>query len=152
MNRKEAIEFIIKTVPEIRKPLDDKVNELKDAIESGDIDNVKLDVRTFTSIMFDIIRYRWTRQSPGTFLTCYVTGDEYYKTPKAAYSHYMKVINGNLNEFVTLNELDDYHIHQMGYTSENRLKMFKRRLSFIDELLNNTQIDIIQWCVDNVCI
>lgn len=66
----------------------------------------------------------------------------------------MKTINGSLKEFMSLNELDDFHMlsDDGKYTNENRLKMHKKRLEVIEELFNNVEIDIIAWCVGNVCI
>ena len=51
-------------------------------------------------------------------------------------------------------ELDDFHMlsDDGKYTDENRLKMHKKRLEVIEELFNNVEIDIIAWCIDNVCI
>jgi hypothetical protein len=81
-----------------------------------------------------------------------VTGDEYDNAPKAPYSHYMKVINGTLSNFVINNKLDDFNIHRHGYTDENRMDMFRKRLDVIEQLLNDTETDIIIWSVNNVCI
>lgn len=151
MTEQESLKFINAFSSESKKHLENVIRSQRAAIEKGD---GKLNVRTFESIMIDVIKYKWAYQYPGTFLPCYVTGDEYKRVPKAPYTYYMKTINGNLKEFMSLNELDDFHMlsDDGKYTDENRLKMHKKRLEVIEELFNNVEIDIIAWCVDNVCI
>ena len=151
MTEQESLKFINAFTSETKKRLKKVIHTQRAAIEKGD---GKLDVRTFESIMIDVIKYKWAYQYPGTFLSCYVTGDEYKRVPKAPYTYYMKTINGSLKEFMSLNELDDFHMlsDDGKYTDENRLKMHKKRLEVIEELFNNVEIDIIAWCVDNVCI
>ena len=151
MTKQEALKFINAFASESKKHLENVIRSQRAAIEKGD---GRLDVRTFESIMIDVIKYKWAYQYPGTFLSCYVTGDEYKRVPKAPYTYYMKTINGSLKEFMSLNELDDFHMlsDDGKYTDENRLKMHKKRLEVIEELFNNVEIDIIAWCVDNVCI
>lgn len=151
MTEQESLKFINAFASESKKHLENVIRSQRAAIEKGD---GKLDVRTFESIMIDVIKYKWAYQYPGTFLPCYVTGDEYKKVSKAPYTYYMKTINGSLKEFMSLNELDDFHMlsDDGKYTDENRLKMHKKRLEVIEELFNNVEIDIIAWCVDNVCI
>jgi hypothetical protein len=154
MTAKEALKFINESAVESKKKLDVTIHSLHDAIDKGVPGDIKLDVRTFESIMVDVIKLKWAQQYPKTFLTCYVTGDEYKRVSKAPYTYYMKTINGSLKEFMSLNELDDVHMlsDDGKYTDENRLKMHKKRLEVIEELFNNVEIDIIAWCVDNVCI
>lgn len=151
MTEQESLKFINTFASESKKHLENVIRSQRAAIEKGD---GKLDVRTFESIMIDVIKYKWAYQYPGTFLSCYVTGDEYKRVSKAPYTYYMKTINGSLKEFMSLNELDDVHMlsDDGKYTDENRLKMHKKRLEVIEELFNNVEIDIIAWCVDNVCI
>ena len=151
MTEQEALKFINAFASESKKHLENVIRSQRAAIEKGD---GRLDVRTFESIMIDVIKYKWAYQYPETFLSCYVTGDEYKRVPKAPYTYYMKTINGSLKEFMSLNELDDFHMlsDDGKYTDENRLKMHKKRLEVIEELFNNVEIDIIAWCVDNVCI
>ena len=153
MTKKEAYEHIINSAIESKKKLDDTIRGLHTAIEnSSSIRYIKLDVKHFENIMIDVIAYKWSKQYPETFLKCHVTGEEYDKLPKAPYTYYMKIINGSLNEFMSLNGLEDFHIHRYGYTDENRLDMYKKRLQTIEELLNNDDIDIIKWCINNVAI
>ena len=151
MNKEEALKFINDSAGESRKQLKNRIHSLHTAINNGAVRYVKLNVNDFESLMFEVIKYKWAQQHPEVFLTCYVTGDEYNRTPKAPYSHYMKVINGTLNNFMTLNELEDYHIHRHGYTDECRMDMYKKRLDVIENLLNDDS-DIIIWSVNNVCI
>ena len=145
MTREEALKHINDSTVESKRKLDDIVRNLHLA-------NIKLDVKNFISIMFDVIRYKWSKQYPETFLICYVTGDEYTKLPKAMYTYYMSTVNGSLNEFMKINELDDFHIYCMGLTDENILEMFRKRLKVIEDILNNDDIDIVIWCLNNVCI
>ena len=152
MTKTEALEFIINSNKEFKEKLDAKIQTLRAAIEKGNLKDVKLDVQTFESLLTDVIRYKWSKQRPETFLNCYVTGDEYYGISNAPYSHYMKTVNGNFREFMSLNELDDRHMYANGeYTDENKLKMFKKRLEFVEYLMDE-ELDIIAWCFNNVCI
>ena len=152
MTREEAIKYINNFAEESKKKLDDVVCGLRMEIDNSQSPRyVMLSEKNFESIMFDIIRYKWTEQYPDAFLICYVTGEEYDRIPKSMYTYFIKTINGSLKEFMKLNELEDYHIHRIGYTDENRMDMFKKRLRFIEELLND-DIDIAKWCLNNVCI
>ncbi len=154
MTAKEALRIINESAVESKKKLDATIHSLHDAIDKGVPGDVKLDVRTFESIMVDVIKLKWAQQYPKTFLTCYVTGDEYKRIPKAPYTYYMKTINGSLSDFISRNELSDFHIHSNGgYTDESRMRMFKKRLEYIEYLyLTGDELDIIAWCMDNVCI
>ena len=153
MTKTEALEFIINYNKESKEKLDAKIQILHDAIEKGNPKNIKLDVRSFESLLIDVIKYKWSNQRPETFLKCYVTGDEYYSISNAPYSHFMKTANGDLREFMSFNELDDSHMYVNGKcTDENRLKMFKKRLEFIEHYLMDEELDIIGWCFNNICI
>ena len=152
MRKTEALEFIINSNKDSKEKLDVKIQTLRDAIEKGNPKDVKLDVRSFESLLTDIIKYKWSKQRPETFLNCYVTGDEYYSISNAPYSHFMKTINGNFREFMSLNELDDRHMYANSKcTDENRMKMFKKRLEFVEYLMDE-ELDIIAWCFNNICI
>ena len=152
MTKKEALEFIINSNKEFKETLDSRIQTLRATIEKWNPKDVKLDVQTFECLLTDVIRYKWLKQSPETFLKCYVTGDEYYSIPYAPYSHFMKTVNGNFREFMSRNELDDQHMYANNeYTDENKLKMFKKRLEFVEYLMDE-ELDIIAWCIDNVCI
>ena len=152
MTKKEALEFITNSNKESKEKLDAKIRTLRDAIEKGNPKDVKLDVRSFESLLTDVIKYKWSKQRPETFLNCYVTGDEYYGISKAPYSHFMKTVNGDFREFMSLNELDDRHMYANGKcTDENRMKMFRKRLDFVEYLMDE-ELDIIAWCFDNICI
>ena len=152
MTKTEALEFIINSNKESKEKLDVKIRTLRDALEKGNPKDVKLDVRTFESLLTDVIKYKWSKQHPETFLNCYVTGDEYYSISNAPYSHFMKTINGNFREFMSLNELDDRHMYaNTKCTDENRMKMFKKRLEFVEYLMDD-ELDIIAWCFNNICI
>lgn len=153
MTKTEALEFIINYNKESKEKLDAKIQILHDAIEKGNPKDIKLDVRSFESLLTDVIKYKWSKQHPETFLKCYVTGDEYYGISNAPYSHFMKTINGDFIEFMSLNELDDRHMYVNGKcTDENRIKMFKKRLEFIEHYLMDEELDIIAWCFNNICI
>ena len=153
MTKTEALEFIINYNKESKEKLDAKIQILHDAIEKGNPKDIKLDVRSFESLLTDVIKYKWSKQHPETFLKCYVTGDEYYSISNAPYSHFMKTINGDFIEFMSLNELDDRHMYVNGKcTDENRIKMFKKRLEFIEHYLMDEELDIIAWCFNNICI
>lgn len=154
MTTKEALQFINESAVESKKKLDVTIHSLHDAINKGVPGDVKLDVQTFESIMVDVIKLKWIQQYPKTFLTCYVTGDEYKRIPKAPYTYYMKTINGSLSDFISRNKLSDFHIYNNGgYTDESRMRMFKKRLEYIEYLyLTGDELDIIAWCMDNVCI
>ena len=152
MDKEEALKHINDSAVENRKQLENRIHGLHKAIDNGNARYVMLNVNDFESLLFDVIRYKWAQQHPEHFLTCYVTGDEYDNAPKAPYSHYMKVINGSLSNFVISNKLDDSSIHRHGYTDENRMDMFRKRLDVIEQLLNDTGTDIIIWSVNNVCI
>lgn len=153
MTKTEALEFIANYNKESKEKLDAKIHTLHDAIEKGNPKDVKLDVRSFESLLIDVIKYKWTKQRPETFLKCYVTGDEYCGISNAPYSHFMKTVNGDLREFMYLNELDDSHMYVNGKcTYENRMKMFKKRLEFIEYYLMDEELDIIAWCFNNICI
>ena len=153
MTKTEALKFIINYNKESKEKLDAKVQSLHDAIEKGNPKDIKLDVRSFESLLIDVIKYKWTKQRPDTFLKCYVTGDEYYSISNAPYSHFMKTVNGDLREFMSINELDDSYMYVNGKcTNENRMKMFKKRLEFIEYYLMDEELDIIAWCFNNICI
>lgn len=152
MTKTEALEFIINSNKEFKEKLDAKIQTLRAAIEKGNPKDVKLDVQTFECLLMDVIRYKWSKQRPETFLYCYVTGDEYYGISNAPYSHFMRTVNGNFRKFMSLNELDDQHLYSNGeYTDENKLKMFRKRLEFVEYLMAE-DLDIIVWCFNNVCI
>lgn len=152
MTKTEALEFIINSNKEFKERLDAKIQTLRVAIEKGNLKDVKLDVQTFECLLTDVIRYKWSKQRPETFLNCYVTGDEYYGISNAPYSYFMKTVNGNFREFMSLNELDDRHLYSNGeYTDENKLKMLRKRLEFIEYLMDE-ELDIIAWCFNNICI
>jgi hypothetical protein len=152
MTKTEALEFIINSNKEFKERLDAKIQTLRAAIEKGNLKDVKLDVQTFECLLTDVIRYKWSKQRPETFLNCYVTGDEYYGISNAPYSYFMKTVNGNFREFMSLNELDDRHLYSNGeYTDENKLKMLRKRLEFIEYLMDE-DLDIIAWCINNICI
>ena len=152
MTKTEALEFIINSNKEFKERLDAKIQTLRAAIEKGNLKDVKLDVQTFECLLTDVIRYKWSKQRPETFLNCYVTGDEYYGISNAPYSYFMKTVNGNFREFMSLNELDDRHLYSNGeYTDENKLKMFRKRLEFVEYLMTE-DLDIIAWCFNNICI
>jgi len=152
MTKTEALEFIINSNKEFKERLDAKIQTLRAAIEKGNLKDIKLDVQTFECLLTDVIRYKWSKQRPETFLNCYVTGDEYYGISNAPYSYFMKTVNGNFREFMSLNELDDRHLYSNGeYTDENKLKMFRKRLEFVEYLMAE-DLDIIVWCFNNVCI
>ena len=153
MTKTEALEFIINYSKESKEKLDTKIQTLHDSIDKGNPKDIKLDVRSFESLLTDVIKYKWTKQRPDTFLKCYVTGDEYYSISNAPYSHFMKTVNGDLREFMSLNELDDSHMYiNAKRTDEYRLKMFKKRLEFIEHYLMDEELDIIAWCFNNICI
>ena len=153
MTKKEALEFIINSNKESKEKLDAKIQTLRDAIEKGNPKDVKLDVRSFESLLTDVIKYKWSKQRPETFLNCYVTGDEYYGISKAPYSHFMKTVNGDFREFMSLNELDDRHMYANGKcTDEVRMKMFRKRLDFVEYYLMDEELDIIAWCFNNICV
>ena len=153
MTKTEALEFIINYNKEFKEKLDAKIQTLHDAINKGNPKDIKLDVRSFESLLIDVIKYKWTKQRPDTFLKCYVTGDEYYSISNAPYSHFMKTVNGDLREFMSLNELDDSHMYVNGKCiDENRMKMFSKRLEFIEHYLMDEELDIIAWCFNNICI
>jgi hypothetical protein len=152
MTKTEALEFIINSNKEFKERLDAKIQTLRAAIEKGNLKDVKLDVQTFECLLTDVIRYKWSKQRPETFLNCYVTGDEYYGISNAPYSYFMKTINGNFREFMSFNELDDRHLYSNGeYTDENKLKMLRKRLEVIEYLMDE-ELDIIAWCINNICI
>ena len=152
MTKTEALEFIINSNKEFKERLDAKIQTLRAAIEKGNLKDVKLDVQTFECLLTDVIRYKWSKQRPETFLNCYVTGDEYYGISNAPYSYFMKTVNGNFREFMSLNELDDRHLYSNGeYTDENKLKMLRKRLEFVEYLMDE-ELDIIVWCINNICI
>jgi hypothetical protein len=152
MTKTEALEFIINSNKEFKERLDAKIQTLRAAIEKGNLKDIKLDVQTFECLLTDVIRYKWSKQRPETFLNCYVTGDEYYGISNAPYSYFMKTVNGNFREFMSLNELDDRHLYSNGeYTDENKLKMLRKRLEFIEYLMDE-ELDIIAWCINNICI
>ena len=152
MTKTEALEFIINSNKEFKERLDAKIQTLRAAIEKGNLKDVKLDVQTFECLLTDVIRYKWSKQRPETFLNCYVTGDEYYGISNAPYSYFMKTVNGNFREFMSLNELDDQHLYSNGgYTDENKLKMLRKRLEFVEYLMDE-ELDIIAWCINNICI
>ena len=153
MTKTEAFEFIINYNKESKEKLDAKIQSLHDAIDKGNPKDIKLDVRSFESLLIDVIKYKWSKQRPETFLKCYVTGDEYYSISNAPYSHFMKTVNGDFREFMSLNELNDSHMYVNDKcTDENRLKMFKKRLEFIEHYLMDEELDIIAWCFNNICI
>lgn len=152
MTKKEALEFISNSNKETKEELDAKIRTLRDAIEKGNPKDVKLGVRSFESLLTDVIKYKWSKQRPETFLNCYVTGNEYYGISKAPYSHFMKTVNGDFREFISLNELDDRHMYANGKcTDEDRMKMFRKRLEFVEYLMDE-ELDIIAWCFNSICI
>ena len=153
MTKTEALEFIINYNKDSKEKLDAKIQTLHDAIEKGNPKDIKLDVRSFEFLLIDVIKYKWSKQRPETFLKCYVTGDEYCSISNAPYSHFMKTVNGDFREFMSLNKLDDSHMYVNGKcTDENRMKMFKKRLEFIEYYLMDDELDIIAWCFNNICI
>ena len=148
MTKQEALNTITLNTQEIRGKL---VNRIVDFNKRFYNEEGRVDVREFEAIIIDIIRYKWMKSYPETFLTCHVTGEEYDKTPKSAYSHYMKVINGRLDEYIRLNALDDIQIYRDANTEENRKNLYKKRLRTIEEFMDD-DTDIIIWCVQNVSI
>ena len=152
MTKTEALEFIIDSNKEFKETLDAKIQTLRDAIEKGNPKDVKLDVHSFESLLADVIEYKWSKQRPETFLNCYVTGDDYYGISNAPYTHFIKTANGDFREFMSLNEMDDRHMYANGKcTDEDRMKMFKKRLEFVEYLMDE-ELDIIAWCFENICI
>ena len=148
MTKQEALNTITLNTQEIRGKL---VNRIVDLNKRFYNEEGRVDVREFEAIIIDIIRYKWMKSYPETFLTCHVTGEEYDKTPKSAYSHYMKVINGRLDEYIRLNALDDIQIYRDANTEENRNNLYKKRLRAIEKFMDD-DTDIIIWCVQNVSI
>ena len=148
MKRQEALKTITFDTQEVKEELTNRIADLKERFYNED---ARLDVCEFEAVIIDIIRYKWMKSYPETFLTCHVTGEEYNKTPKSAYSHYMKVINGRLDEYIRLNALDDIQIYRDGNTEDNRKELYKRRLREIEKFMDD-DTDIIMWCVQNVSI
>ena len=148
MTRQEALNTITLDTQKVKEKLTNRIVELNKRFYNKD---GRVDVREFEAVIIDIIRYKWMKSYPETFLTCHVTGEEYDKTPKSAYSHYMKVINGRLDEYISLNALGDIEIYRDGNTEENRKKLYKKRLRAIETFMDDDS-DIILWCVQNVSI
>ena len=148
MTRQEALNTITLDTQKIKEELVNRIVELNKRFYDKD---GRVDVREFEAIIIDIIRYKWMKFYPETFLTCHVTGEEYNKTPKSAYSHYMKVINGRLDEYISLNALGDIEIYRDGNTEDNRKELYKKRLKAIEKFMDD-DTDIIMWCVQNVSI
>lgn len=148
MKRQEALKTITFDTQEVKEELTNRIVNLNERFYNED---ARLDVCEFESVIIDIIRYKWMKSYPETFLTCHVTGEEYKKTPKSAYSHYMKVINGRLDEYIRLNVLDDIQIYRDKNTEENRKNLYKKRLRTIEKFMDD-DTDIILWCVQNVSI
>ena len=148
MTKQEALNTITLDVQKSEEELINRIVKLNQRFYDED---ARLDVREFESIIIDIIRYKWMKSYPETFLTCHVTGEEYAKTPKSAYSHYMKVINGRLDEYIRLNALDDIQIYRDDNKEENRKNLYKERLRAIEKFMND-DTDIIMWCVRNVSV
>lgn len=148
MTRQEALNTITLDTQKVKEELTNRIVELNKRFYDKDS---RVDVREFEAVIIDIIRYKWMKSYPETFLTCHVTGEEYNKTPKSAYSHYMKVINGRLDEYISLNALGDIEIYRDGNTEENRKNLYKKRLHTIEKFMDD-DTDIIMWCVQNVSI
>ena len=148
MTRQEALNTITLDTQKVKEELTNRIVELNKRFYDKD---GLVDVREFEAVIIDIIRYKWMKSYPETFLTCHVTGEEYNKTPKSAYSHYMKVINGRLDEYISLNGLGDIEIYRDGNTEDNRKKLYKKRLKAIEKFMDD-DTDIIMWCVQNVSI
>ena len=148
MTKQEALKIIALDTQEAKEKLTNRIADLNIRFYDK---NGPVDVREFEAIIIDIIRYKWMKSYPETFLTCHVTGEEYDKTPKSAYSHYMKVINGRLDEYIRLNALDDIQIYRDTNTEENRKNLYKKRLHTIEKFMDDDS-DIILWCVQNVTI
>lgn len=148
MTKQEALNTITLDTQEAKEKLTNRIVDLNKRFYDKD---GRVDVREFEAIIVDIIRYKWMKSYPETFLTCHVTGEEYDKTPKSAYSHYMKVITGRLDEYIRLNTLDDIQIYRDGNTEENRKNLYKKRLRTIEKFMDD-ETDIILWCVQNVSI
>ena len=87
MTKQEALNTIAIDTQELREELVNRIVKINQRFFNNE--DARLDVREFESIIIDIIRYKWMKSYPETFLTCHVTGEEYDKTPKSAYSHYM---------------------------------------------------------------
>ena len=151
MDKEEALKHIHDSAVESRKQLANRIHGLHKAIDNGNARYVMLNVNDFESLLFDVIRYKWAQQHPEHFLTCYVTGDEYDKAPKAPYSYYMKVINGRLDEYIRLNALDDIQIYRDENKEENRKNLYKDRIWTIERFMDD-DTDIIIWCVQNVSV
>ena len=149
MTKQEALNTIAIDTQELREELVNRIVKINQRFYNNE--DARLDVREFESIIIDIIRYKWMKSYPETFLTCHVTGEEYDKTPKSAYSHYMKVINGRLDEYIRLNALDDIQIYRDENKEENRKNLYKDRLWTIERFMDD-DTDIIIWCVQNVSI
>ena len=84
MTKEEALKTITLDTQEVKEELTNRITDLNERFYNED---ARLDVREFESVIIDIIRYKWMKSYPETFLTCHVTGEEYGKTPKSAYSH-----------------------------------------------------------------
>lgn len=148
MTKQEALNTITLDTQKVKEELTNRIVELNKRFYEKD---GRVNVREFEAIIIDIIRYKWMKSYPETFLTCHVTGEEYDKTPKSAYSHYMKVINGRLDEYIRLNALDDIQIYRNENTEDNRKNLYKKRLRTIEKFMDD-DTDIIMWCVQNVSI
>ena len=84
MTKQEALKTITLDTQEVKEELTNRITDLNERFYN---ENARLDVREFESVIIDIIRYKWMKSYPETFLTCHVTGEEYDKTPKSAYPY-----------------------------------------------------------------
>jgi hypothetical protein len=104
----------------------------------------------------DIIRYKWLKAFPSTYLKCYVTDDSYNTLNGAGYSWIMTIINrGNFNELINLSKCADSDVYKL-INSENISKekassrIIERRKQLALEIYINN--NIADWVITHLSI
>ena len=103
----------------------------------------------YESLLKRIIAYHFMDLYPETFLICYVTGDEYKALNSDLHKWYMKMVNGDLKNFLDNEEISDANIYSSPDHNKNRFKIAKQIFEkiYISFPKNNVDIKNIIWFV-----
>ena len=87
----------------------------------------------FEYLIKEILTFAWDKNEPDTFLSCYVTDEDTYKSPiciisKNLYHAFMNMQNGSTRQFVESQRLSDYYLFKENEnTPKNEKVTYKRK-------------------------
>lgn len=133
------------------------IQTLETKIEKRINDDIEYkSITSFINFLEDIIRYKWLKAFPSTYLKCYVTDDSYNTLNGAGYSWIMTIINrGNFNELINLSKCADSDVYKL-INSENISKeeassrIIERRKQLALEIYINN--NIADWVITHLSI